>query len=139
MGRRKQPPTDIWNYFEQKEREYAELSLEPERSRPSMFSEEHGSEGMRGRVFGYLFLTDRAYLQVSELVQVEGDHVHREEYAYFLVIDREEVWGYERDPTHNPPEHRHVGPSHRREPCGPVAFRQVAELAWDEVTRRSAY
>jgi uncharacterized protein DUF6516 len=104
-----------------------------------MFSEERGSGAMRGRVFGHLFLTDRAYLQVSELVVVEDDHIHRVEYGYFLIIDGEEVWGYERDPTHDPPEHRHVGPDHKHEPCGRMTFQEVAELAWAEVTKQGAF
>jgi hypothetical protein len=126
---------DIWSVFAQKVREFEELSLVPDRDQ--MFAAEAGSNEMRGRVFGNLVLTEWAYLRIHEVLVVSGTHARREEYGYFLVIDGEEVWGYERDPTHDPPVHRHVGPDHRRERAKRITFKEVVELAWKEVSARS--
>jgi hypothetical protein len=127
---------DVWEYFGQKEREFRELSLVPDRDFEELFAEAAGSNGRRGRIFGNLNLTDNAFLAVSELVIVAGSHIRRLEYGYFLVIDGEEIWGYERDPTHSPTVHRHIQ-GHRREECRPVAFKMVVDLAWREISRRA--
>lgn len=50
----------------------------------------------------------------------------RSEYAYFLVVDGEEVWGEERDLSHDPAVHRHTTSDHTREPAKPIAFRRFA-------------
>jgi hypothetical protein len=101
---------DVWEYFVQKEREFADLSLTADRQSSDLFAEEAGSNGQRGRIFGTLNLDSPvpAFLAVSELVVVEGNHVRREEYGYFLVIKGVEIWGYERDLSHDPPVHRHT-------------------------------
>jgi hypothetical protein len=128
---------DVWTYFAQREQEAQELSLAPETDYSAMVGALAGSDDKRGRIFGHFILTEDAYLQVSELVVVEDDHVHREEYGYFLIIGGEEVFGFERDPTHDPPEHGHgLGHAQRRE-AGRTTFKAVVELAWEEVTRRS--
>jgi hypothetical protein len=90
---------DVWEYFVQKEREFADLSLTADRQSSDLFAEEAGSNGQRGRIFGNLNLDSPvpAFLAVSELVVVEGNHVRREESGYFLVIKGVEIWGYERD------------------------------------------
>jgi hypothetical protein len=131
---------DVWTYFEQRESECASLSLVPEGRFAEMVREELGSDGMRGRLFGRFWLMDdpRAFLSVSELVIVTAENtIHREEYGYFLVIDGEEVSGWERDLSHDPPVHRHTGSGHVREDAEPIAFRTAVELAWEEVTRRA--
>lgn len=80
-----------------------------------------------------------AFLSVSETVVVTDEQsIHREEYAYYLIVDQVEVWGWERDLSHDPPVHRHVGPGHAREEADPISFRAAVELAWDEVTRLAA-
>lgn len=129
---------DVWTYFQQKEREFKELSLALERPSGKMFAEEQGSNGKRGRIFGNLVMTDRAYLRVHEVVVVENDHVHRLEYGYFLVIDDAEVWGYERDPSHDPAVHQHVA-DHERETADSISFKATVDRAWDEVTARAAF
>jgi hypothetical protein len=102
----------------------------------SLFAEEAGSEGMRGTIFGRLWLVPpNAYLAVYEKVECDSRRCERVEYAYFLVIDGDEVWGYEKDPTHEPPLHRH-GDDHEREPADEVSFAEVAKMAWEEVSRR---
>jgi hypothetical protein len=126
---------DVWTYFQQRETEAEELSLAPIGNYWRMVRAEEGSNDKRGRIFGDFALTEEVRLRVSEVVVVEDDHVHREEYAYFLVHEDDEVWGYERDLSHDPPVHRHVGPDHWREPAEPISFGDVVELAWEEVTR----
>jgi hypothetical protein len=125
---------DVWEYFQQKEAECRDYSLAPETSFDRLCSEEEGSGGKRGRIFGHLILGENAYLSVHEVVVVrEPGHIHREEYGYFLVIDGAEVWGFERDPTHDPAEHGH-GAGHERVPAGRVTFKQVMDLAWKTLT-----
>lgn len=134
------PPTlvllDVWTYFQQREREFDELSVAPTPGLRPMFAEEAGSDGQRGRIFGQVSLTDDAFLALSERVVVRAGHVHREEYAYFLVIDGAEVWGYERDLSHDPAVHKHMGPDLQRVDAEPISFKAVVELAWDEVSRQ---
>lgn len=126
---------DVWTYFAQREKEHADLSLAA-RAPDAMFSEEMGSKGQRGRVLGHVYLNENAYLEVSEIVVVVDDHVHREEYGYFLVMDGEEIWGYERDLSHDPPVHRHTFGHSERIEDQPVSFKEVAERAWREASLR---
>jgi hypothetical protein len=126
---------DVWEYFATRERECSELSLHPECSFAELCAEEKGSNGTRGMIFGKLTMTADAYLQISESVVVTGTGVHREEYSYFLVYDGYEMWGYERDLSHEPAEHGHVGRGHERVPAGSVTFREAAEKAWETVSR----
>jgi hypothetical protein len=126
---------DVWEYFAQREREFAGLSVAPDPRITEMFAEEAGSNGMRGRIFGTVFLAENAYLAISEKVVVRGNHIHREEYGYFLVVDDAEVWGYERDPSHEPAVHRHIGPDHsRHDNAEPISFKKVVQLAWDDLS-----
>lgn len=127
---------DVWTYFSQKERELRELSLAPEGPFEDMVAEEKGSNGRRGRIFGNAIVTEHAYLSIHEVVVVVDDHVHREEYGYFLVVDGEEIWGYERDPSHEPPVHRHTT-EHVRHRAEAISFKEVVERAWREVTERA--
>jgi hypothetical protein len=132
--RRRQSQYDIWTYFAQREREFADLSLFPEAPIGELFGEEAGSDGQRGTMFGRLRLTERSYLAVYETVVVVDDHIHREEYGYFLIVDGVEVWGEERDLSHDPPVHRHVE-GHVREDSEPIAFRAAVKCAWEDVSR----
>jgi len=129
---------DVWTYFEQKLREFEDYSLAPDREPDDMFVETAGSEGKRGRVFGNLFLTEGVYLRISEVVVVRGNRIHREEYAYFLVVDGYEAWGWERDLSHDPAVHRHATAAHTRVAARPIPFKKVVDLAWEEVSRRAS-
>jgi hypothetical protein len=126
---------DVYTYFFQREAECRELSLVPDTSFEEMFAEEAGSDGTRGIMWGRLTLTERAFLNVLETVEVVGSGIHRERYSYYLIIDGLEIWGYDRDPDHDPPEHMHVGDDHHRRDAGRVRFREVAEKAWETVTQ----
>ena len=101
---------------------------------------EVGSDDRRGRIFGRYILTETAYLAVHEVVEVVDDsHIHRIEYAYYLIINGFEIWGYERDPNHEAEgllDHMHTEEHGQRLPSEPVSFKQAAEMAWDEITRR---
>jgi hypothetical protein len=90
--------------------------------RTTLRAEEIGSNGKRGRIFGHFILMEGAYIQVSELVVIEDGQLHREEYAYYLVIGEEEIWGYERDLSHKPEVHRHSSPGHTRHASDPISF-----------------
>ena len=125
---------DVYEYFHSRERECRALSLAPDTCFDDLFAEEEGSDGQRGIMWGRLVLSDRAFLQVFESLYVEGTGIHREQYSYYLIIDGFEVWGYDRDPGHDPPEHMHEGPCHDRIPAGRVEFHEIAEKAWDTLS-----
>ena len=119
---------DVWEYFERKKREVEEFGLTLEDD--FLFAAEEASGDQRGRVFGRVRVTDRTFLAVNERVEVAASTVHRTEYAYYLVIDGAEVWGYERDPTHDPAVHRHDR-HHERFPADPISFKRALEMAWE--------
>lgn len=101
---------------------------------------ELGSDEQRGRIFGRYVLTERAYLNVHELVEVvNGSYVHRLEYAYYLIVDGFEIWGFERDPNHEAEgllHHRHTENHDDRIACDRVTFKEVVEMAWTDVSAR---
>jgi hypothetical protein len=104
-----------------------------------MFSERAGSAGHRGRIFGLLFLAGapvNAYIACSEIVRVRGNRMTRDEYAYFLIIDEEEIFGYERDLSHDAPVHMNTR-GHVRKEASPMPFKKFVELAWAEVSNRA--
>jgi hypothetical protein len=127
---------DVWDYFARCDQEYRQRSLQPD---DGMFAEMEGSSGTRGRIFGHLaFMPENedvidAYLQVSEVVECHGNHCEREEYAYYLIIDGVEIFGYEKDMSHDPAVHRHSR-DHERHDAEEVSFDYVARLAWEEVS-----
>lgn len=125
---------DVYEYFISRERECREQSLAPDTSFEDMFAEEQGSDGRRGIMWGRLILTETCFLSVMEEVEVVESGVHRVAYSYYLVMNGVEVWGYDRDPSHDPEEHRHEGGSHKRLPYGRITFLEVVEKAWETVS-----
>lgn len=87
------------------------------------------ADDREGRMFTRLGLSERSFLAVNERVVIEDGIKRRISYAYYLITDEAEVWGYERDPSHSPVEHRHDA-DHRRYACEPVSFRWAVEHAW---------
>lgn len=88
-------------------------------------------DGQSGLITGALPLDEGAYVHVFERCELVGHRPHRTRYSYFLIVaGRGEVRGYERDPTHNPAEHRHLE-DHTREPWPTVSFQEAAEDFWD--------
>ena len=60
-----------------------------------MFAELAGSNGRRGRTFGVLQMVDApiiAFIACPERVHARATSVTRDEYAYFLVVDGEEIF-----------------------------------------------
>jgi hypothetical protein len=110
------------------------MSLVPDADFSTMCAEADDSDGQRGIFWGRLILSEHAYLSVFEFIEVRGSGVHRVRYSYYLVYDEAEVWGYDRDPDHEPSLHRHQGPSHARHPCRRYTFREIAEKAWQTTT-----
>lgn len=123
---------DVWEYFQQRDRELADQSAAWEHESP--YTAEEGSDGQRGRIFGRVVLSDSAFLQVHEAVQVvDGRAITRLTYAYFLIYDGAEIWGYERDPLHDDmPVHRHDR-DHHRHPTEPISFKDALTEAWKTV------
>ena len=124
---------DVWDYFQRREGEFAELSVD---GSDVGFFETEGSEGQAGRLIGHVYLSADCYLDIQERVVIEDGNVRRLDYGYFLIIDGVEYWGYERDLTHNPPVHRHTYGHDERIEADPVSFKDVCKLAWDEVSRQ---
>ena len=132
---------NVYEHFQAREHYCREMSLVPESSFEELFSEEIGSEGRRGVMWGNLVLTENAFLNVFEYVVVDGDGDgewggawdHREEYSYFLLIDGVEVWGYDRDLVYSPADRGHTGRDRRRVPAARVSFKGVVQNAWRSV------
>ncbi|MFI4991257.1 MAG: hypothetical protein ACHQHO_10155 [Solirubrobacterales bacterium] len=126
---------DVYEYFQTREREFHDFSLVPDGDISDMFAEEAGSDGERGIMFGRVTLDERTFLSFYESIVVVGTGIHREEYSYYLIRDGLEVWGYDRDHSHNPEEHMHKGADHERHATGRVTFKEVVEKAWENVSR----
>jgi hypothetical protein len=120
---------DVWTYFAQREKEIDDLSLIPRGHFHEMCGADAGTNGQRGRIVGILDLNERAYIQIHEVIVVNGNSIHREEYGYFFIVDDDEVWGFERDPSHDPAVHAH-GRDHERLTSGTIAFKAAVERAW---------
>jgi hypothetical protein len=119
---------DIFIYGQERRRECEEMSLFGMDIRAAA---EDGDD-QRGRLLGAAYLDETAYIEVHEIVVIQGENVRREKYAYYLVAEDEEIGGYERDPYHDPAEHYHCG---EHEPGGiphpTVSFKEAVRKAWD--------
>jgi hypothetical protein len=93
-------------------------------------------DGRAGIISARIPLRAGADVHVFERVVVndKGD-VAIVRYSYFLVVEREEIRGYELDPTHDPAVHRHVE-GHRREPCERMTLRSAVEDFWTILAER---
>jgi len=120
----------IQEYFEERKEECKRLSLVPN-TRPRYLIEV-GSDEKRGRILMALHMTERASLEVSESVVIQGNHAHRRSYAYYLVIDGQEYWSRDYDSIHGYHGHT-IG--HKRIKAGRVSFKEAAEQAWEIVSQ----
>ncbi len=128
---------DVWGYLDDRRRELREMSLAEGPDFQLEVAEEQGSSGQRGRLLGRVWLDDHAFVEMHEIVRVQGESITREKYAYFLCIDADEIGGYERDPSHyDPPEHRHCSRHelHEMQPWPRVTFKEAIRDAWDYVS-----
>jgi hypothetical protein len=127
---------DVWVYFEAKKREVEQFGLTLEDG--FLFAAEDRSNDQRGRVWGRIGVTERTFLSVSERVEVRGAAIHRTDYAYYLIIDGTDIWGYERDPTHDLAVHRHDR-DHNRYPCDPISFKDALTKAWETASDEDSW
>jgi hypothetical protein len=123
----------LHEYMEDRKRECSELSLHLN-DRP-VFAAEASSGERRGRILLTLNLTERANLEVSEWVEVQGNSVHRLEYAYYLVIDGQEYRAWDFDSIHGYHGHKLGREKHERIEAGRVTFKEAAEIAWEIVSQ----
>jgi hypothetical protein len=129
---------DVWEYFQTRDRELADCSLRMVDG-ISPYAEEEGND-QRGMIFCSVAFSgydpDSTYLSIHEVVAVRGSGITRTRYAYFLVIDGEEIGGYERHATHDPPVHRHCSGKrpHETAPSKVVSFKEAAREAWKYVS-----
>jgi hypothetical protein len=114
----------IHEYFARREGEMKDLGVAPDTEAP--FAKFHDRQG---RMFTRVGLSERSYLAINELVVIDDGVKRRVSYSYYLITDGAEVWGYDRDPTHSPVEHRHDS-EHRTFGCESVSFRWAVEEAW---------
>jgi len=130
---------DVWEYFQTREREIEECSLHVTGSIPP-FAAEEGSDDQRGMVYGRILFNgypSTVYLSMYEEVVVRGSGITRPRYAYFLIIDGQEIGGYERHASHDPPVHRHCSGRKRHEgaPSRVISFKDAAKEAWEYVAQ----
>ena len=75
-----------------------------------------------------------AYLRIYERAVAAGrNKVEVAKYSYYLVIGGDEYRAWERDPTHNPSVHGHMGSNHKWTLAPEVTVAEALELAWNEV------
>jgi hypothetical protein len=129
----------VYDHFHIRERECHEMSLVPDVVFTDMVSAEQGSNGMRGIFWGDLVLTGDYRLSVFEYLVVRDGRVEIEKYSYYLIhVEGYELWGYDKDPQHDPVVHGHMGRDHQRVPANEVTFKWVAEQAWETVTEEES-
>lgn len=129
---------DIWQYMLQKEREFKKFSVTPEQPLHEMFQAAPDSQdGKRGRVLGRLIFNDDAYMDVLERIVVRGNSVHRDRYAYALILDGVHEYSWERHKTHDPAVHEHEGSGRIRRGTQPVSLAVALELSWEMVSLRA--
>jgi Family of unknown function (DUF6516) len=120
----------IYDYFEQLRPKYKTLSSGgvSDADLDVMFQARRDGQG--GLIDAILHLDENAFIHVFERVELVDGRPHRLRYSYYLIVDGAERRGYDRDPTHEPAEHRH-GEGHEMEPWEAVSFDEVAEEFWD--------
>jgi hypothetical protein len=123
------------NFIATRQRECDDKGVAPDGDLWEMAAEEAGSSPLRCRLLGrFTFPGTNAYLKVHEVFEfTTSNRIHRIKYAYFLVVDGHEVWGYERDPTHVPAEHFHDS-SHAPTPHPRISFKEACQRGWDYLT-----
>jgi hypothetical protein len=120
----------VEEYMADRRRECDEMSLYPHQA--SVYAVDASSSGRRGRIILRLNMTERAFMEVHELVECQGNHVHRLNYGYYLVIDGQEYWARDFDDIHG--YHGHTL-DHKRVAAGRVTFKEAVEMAWEIVSQ----
>lgn len=123
---------DLISYFELQERNIAERSL-LERIEVEIAPDDRaGTLEARADLRADTELD--AHLRIYERAVAAGrNKVEVVKYTYYLVVDGDEYRAWERDPTHDPPVHGHIGSDHKWIPAPEVTVAEALELAWNEV------
>jgi hypothetical protein len=131
---------DFWDYVERRRRECEDLSVPHD---DLIFVEEDGTGGCRGQVHGHVTLAldpdVDSYLDVKEIVVIRNGVAHREEYAYYLIVNSKDLWGHERDPAHQDAIHCHARDHDTRYACEPISFKGAVEMAWEHLSHIAEY
>lgn len=128
-------------FFERRLSEIDECGVELLDIGQPAFAVEEGSNELRGRTWLHVgFGEPGAYLQAHETVRMlSATRATRERYSYYLVIGGVGIWGYDRDPLHDPAEHWHLEDDHdNRRDCPVVSFKQAVHMGWAELAARKA-
>ena len=123
---------DITNYFWHRERDLIAGSVLEEIALGVAPDDQSGT--LRAKANLRADTEVDAYLNVFERAALdENGQVELVKYSYYLVVNGAEARGWEKDPTHDPPVHGHVGPDHEWTEAPEVSLREAIDLAWDEV------
>jgi len=127
-------------FFERRSSEIDECGVELLDIGQPPFAVEAGSDELRGRTWLHVgFPAHDAYLQAHEtILMLSASRATRLRYSYYLVVEGLGVWGYDRDPLHDPAVHWHLEDDHdTRYACKPVSFKEAVLMAWAELAARS--
>jgi hypothetical protein len=123
---------DLTSYFELQERNIAERSVLEQIKVEIAPDDRTGTLEARANLRADTELD--ASLRIYERAVAAGrNKVEVAKYTYYLVIDGDEYRAWERDPTHTPPVHGHMGSDHRWIPAPEVTVAEALDLAWNEV------
>lgn len=116
----------IGEYFDERERECRALGLVPE---GLILGELEG--GAKGRLVMRLTLSERAFVRVAERVELHDNYVHRESYAYYLIVDGQEYYSRDLDQYHGHHGHPTPGNHQIRVPAERISFKDFIAKAWE--------
>lgn len=117
---------DVRDYFQDREQDLRSLSVAPDE-----VSFESAPDGLSGRLWGNVTLTDEVYLAVSERVEILEGSFQIAKYSYRVITDDADTGdGWDKDPVAHPdcPTHAHVGG--QRVPAPEISLREALERAW---------
>jgi len=110
---------------------HRELEIQANSAAADQLSFEAAPDGLSGRIFGNLGLTENVALRVHERISIKDGAFVVEKYVYNLMRDGVTIWAYDKDPTHDPVTHGHVGPNRVRSAAGRMTMDNVLRLAWE--------
>jgi hypothetical protein len=123
---------DIWSYFLQLEQAVKGGSVLEEITFELAPDEQSGTFRCNANLRADTELD--AYVKAFErAVLNEHGQVEVAKYSYYLIVNGAEARAWEKDPTHDPPVHGHIGSDHQRTDAPEVSLREALDLAWDEV------
>jgi len=90
-------------------------------------------DGQSARMWGNITLTDEVSLSVRERIELVDGRAHIVKYSYYIIVDGAEARGFDKEPTHNPPVHGHIGPNHAWTQAPEITLEAALDRCWDEV------